>query len=224
MLNFFKPKAAPGAPPSTKRKSSELGKLAPSMAGTAAKVPRRQPLQQRQAAAALAASPPSGTVHIVLPMASASVIDLDEPASAAFSSTAGSSFKETHPDMAELCVNDTSAAGFLPGRQAHEPSSIPCAEQPPDDFQSTLQSQQQAEQALGQSAITEAESLATAGPGSGSGKHWGRQELGPPLPNGVSRQHADSLIAMGFSQTQASRALLATQGDLPRAINWILQS
>ncbi|KAK9855114.1 hypothetical protein WJX84_007868 [Apatococcus fuscideae] len=120
MLNFFKPKAAPGAPPSTKRKSSELGKLAPSMAGTAAK--------------------------------------------------------------------------------------------------------QQAEQALGQSAITEAESLATAGPGSGSGKHWGRQELGPPLPNGVSRQHADSLIAMGFSQTQASRALLATQGDLPRAINWILQS
>ena len=49
-------------------------------------------------------------------------------------------------------------------------------------------------------------------------------QLEPPLPNGVSRQQADSLIAMGFSQAQASRALLATQGNLPRAINWILQS
>ncbi len=59
---------------------------------------------------------------------------------------------------------------------------------------------------------------------SDSSKMMKTAQLGPPLPNGVSRQQADSLIAMGFSQAQASRALLATQGNLPRAINWILQS
>lgn len=218
MLNFFKPKAA--APSTAKRKTPEQhSSLANGKAMPAAKVQKRQPLQQRQAPTASSRQAANG-FHTADQPAAPMVIDLDEPTDPAHHPSCASA-----PSSAPLNDDSTPIDHQKNGGAAAITAS------------SQQQQQQDADSSLPSSINPDTGPLSDPGhqgqgsseqherdPGHGIVDVVRRSQLGPPLPNGVSRQHADSLIAMGFSQAQASRALLATQGDLPRAINWILQS
>ena len=218
MLNFFQPKAA--APSTAKRKTPELSSPANGKVMPAAKLQKRQPLQQRQVPTSSMEQATSG-LHAADRWAAPMVIDLDEPTDPAehpscrsapggapFSDKVTPADRQNHGGAAA-----TTASSQQQQQQQNADSSLPSSINPDTGPPSDPGQQQKS------SRLDERED-----PGHGVVDVMRRSQLGPPLPNGVSRQHADSLIAMGFSQAQASRALLATQGDLPRAINWILQS
>ena len=233
MLNFFKPKTT--AILTNKRKSPETSAPAGKANGSAAKSAKRQPLQQRQATAAAPIPSPAafpGPQH-KSEQSAPMVIDLDDSIDthADVNASAASLPSSNHnlPPHAETGIDSPEGAfkgsgpKSAPALQQNDEEAAECVL--PSDTKAGPVGQQNGYHsgaANGDQTAGSSES-AEAGVLDGS-RAMKMAQLGPPLPNGVSRQQADSLIAMGFSQAQASRALLVTQGDLPRAINWILQS